>query len=116
MVVHETSDRIVATGMAFRDHCDFGRQGGEIGWIAVEPAHWGKGVGAAVSAAATTRLIEEGYRDVHLYTEDWRLPALRMYLKLGYGPFLYAPEMLDRWRAVCAQLEWPFTPERWKKL
>ena len=34
MAVQERSDEIVATGMAFRDRCEFGRQGGEIGWIA----------------------------------------------------------------------------------
>jgi len=113
MAVQERSGAIVATGMAFRDRCEFGRQGGEIGWIAADPAHWGKGLGLAVSAAATTRLIEEGYRDIHLYTEDWRLVALKTYLKLGYIPFLYTPDMLERWRTVCTQLQWPFTPEKW---
>ena len=68
----------------------------------------------AVSAAATTRLIEEGYRHIHLYTEDWRLAALKVYLKLGYIPLLYAPDMLERWRIICTQVQWPFTPERWK--
>ena len=116
MVVHEKSNEVVATGMALRDRREFGRQGGEIGWIAVDPAHRGKGLGATVSAAATTRLLEEGYRDIHLYSEDWRLAALRIYLELGYNPLLYASEMLGRWRTVCAQLEWPFTPEKWKKL
>jgi len=114
MGIHDKSSEIVATGMAFRDRSEFGRQGGEIGWIATDPAHWGKGLGLAVSAAATTRLIEEGYHDIHLYTEDWRLAALKTYLKLGYIPFLHMPEMLERWRTICAQLQWPFTPEKWK--
>jgi len=114
MAVHQASNAIVATGMALRDRCEFGCQGGEIGWIACVPAHRDKGLGLAVSAAATSRLMEEGYRYIHLYTEDWRLAALKIYLKLGYVPFLYAPDMLKRWHTVCAQLRWPFTPERWK--
>jgi mycothiol synthase len=113
MAVHEKSLEIVATGMAFRDRCEFGCQGGEIGWIAADPAHRGKGLGFAISAAATRRLMQEGYRHIHLYTEDWRLAALKTYLKLGYIPFLYAPDMVERWRAICARLQWPFTPERW---
>jgi mycothiol synthase len=64
----------------------------------------------AVCAAVTARLIAAGYRDIHLYTEHWRLAALKTYLKLGYVPFLYAERMAPRWAAVCEQLGWPFTP------
>lgn len=114
MVAHNASSEVVATAMAFRDRLEFGRQGGEIGWVACIPGHRGKGLGMVVSAVATTRLIEEGYRYIHLYTEDWRLAALKTYLKLGYIPFLYAPDMLERWRSICTQIQWPFTPEKWK--
>jgi len=114
MVVHEASDRIVATAMGLHDHSDVHPFGGELGWVACDPAHTGKGLGSAVSAAVTARLIEAGYRAIHLYTEQWRLAALKSYLKLGYIPFLYTPEMPERWRAICAQLGWPFTPEAWR--
>jgi mycothiol synthase len=114
MVVHNASNEIVATAMAFRDRLEFGCQGGEMGWVACVPGHRAKGLGLAVSAAATTRLIEEGYRHIHLYTEDWRFAALKTYLRLGYIPFLYAPDMPERWRTICTQLKWPFTPEKWK--
>ena len=70
--------------------------------------------GRAVSATVTARLIAAGYRAIHLYTEQWRLAALKSYLKLGYIPYLYTPEMPERWRTICAQLGWPFTPEAWR--
>ena len=57
---------------------------GNLGWLAGDPAHAGRGLGAAVSAAATTRLIAAGHRDIRLGTEDFRLAAIRIYLKLGY--------------------------------
>ena len=79
-----------------------------------DPDHAGRGLGLAVSAAVTARLLQAGYRHIHLYTEHWRLAALKTYLKLGYVPFLYLPEMLARWRALCPQLPWPFTPEPWR--
>ncbi len=116
MVVHRASGQIVATAMALRDCREFGCQGGELGWVACVPEHRGKGLGMAVSAAATARLIEEGYRHIHLYTEDWRFAALKTYLKLGYVPLLYAPEMLERWQVACARLHWPFTPQLWQTL
>ena len=114
IIVHNTNNGIVATAMAFRDRWEFRCQGGELGWVVCILGHRGKGLGVAVSAAATTRLIEEGYRHVHLYTEGWRLAALKIYLKLGYIPFLYAPGMLERWCTICTQIQWPFTPEKWK--
>ena len=33
-----------------------------------------------------------------------------------YVPFLYAPDMLGRWRAICAQVHSPFIPEKWQSV
>jgi len=112
MAVHKESGEIVATAMSL--HSEVYPSGGELGWLAGDPAHAGKGLGMVVSAAVTARFIAAGYRNIHLYTEDYRLPALKTYLELGYIPFLYTPEMPERWRAICAQLQWPFTPEVWR--
>jgi mycothiol synthase len=114
MVVHVASRQIVATAMALYDHTPYHPFGGELGWVACDPAHRGQGLGMAVSAAVTARLIGAGYRHIHLYTEDWRLAALKTYLKLGYVPFLYLPDMAERWRVICAPLGWPFTPAAWR--
>ena len=87
--------------------------GSELGWVACDPAHTGQGLGMTVVGAVTARLLGAGYRNIHLYTEDFRLPALKTYLKTGYIPMLYDADMPERWRAVCEQLRWPFTPEQW---
>lgn len=113
MAIHEASGQIVATAMGLHDHSDQHPFGGELGWVASDLAHAGKGLGMAVAAAVTARLIAAGYHDIHLYTEDFRLAALKSYFKLGYLPFLYRPEMAARWRVVCDQIGWPYTPENW---
>jgi mycothiol synthase len=113
MAVHQASGEIVTTAMATHDHTWSVPFCGEVGWVAGDPAHAGRGLGLAVCAAVTARFIEIGYRHIHLYTEDWRLAALKIYLKLGYVPYLYTPEMPERWRAICAQVQWPFAPETW---
>ena len=113
MAVDEESSQIVATAMALDDHSELHPSGGELGWLAGDPAHAGKGLGLAVCAAVTARFMGAGYRDIHLYTEHWRLAALKTYLKVGYIPFLYAPEMPERWQVICGRLQWPFTPEVW---
>jgi len=95
MAIDEQSREIVASCMALRS--EVYPFGGELGWLVGDADHAGKGLGMAVSAAVTARFIDEEYRDIHLYTEDYRLAALKIYLKLGYVPLLYAPEMPERW-------------------
>lgn len=112
--VHVETGEIVATAMAVHDPTPLHPFGGELGWVACDTAHRGKHLGMAVCAAVTDRLLAASYRDIHLYTEDWRLPALKTYLQLGYVPLLFTPEMPERWRAICEQLNWPFTPDEWR--
>ena len=108
------TDEIVASAMGLHNHTDYQPFGGEIGWVAVEPEQRRKGLGKAVSLAVTRRLITAGYENIHLYSEDFRAAALRLYLELGFQPYLYAPDMPDRWRQVCETIAWPFTPEEWQ--
>lgn len=111
LAAHEERGEIVATAMTLTS--EVYPDGAELGWVACHPAHTGKGLGMAVCAAVTARSIAIGYRHIHLWTEFYRLPALKIYLRLGYVPLLYTVDMPDRWRTICAHLQWPFTPEAW---
>ena len=115
VVVHRPFDRIVATAMGSHNPNRLHPRGSELGWVAASPAHTGKGLGKVVSAAATARLLGAGYRRIYLRTDDWRLPAIKVYLWLGYIPFLFAADMETRWEAVCENLNWSFTPDIWPK-
>ncbi len=84
MVIHETSNEIVATAMTLHNYTGRHPFQGELGWLAGDPAHAGQELGMAVSAAVTARFIEAGYHKIHRYTEDYRLAALTTHLKLGY--------------------------------
>lgn len=114
MIIDEQWDKIVATAMCLHNYKETNPFQGELGWLACDPAHTGKGLGMAVSAAVTARFIDAGYHHIHLYTEDFRLPAIKTYLKLGYVPFLDTSRMSERWQVICMQLQWPFTPDEWK--
>jgi mycothiol synthase len=78
----------VASAMATHNPCDLHPCGGELGWVAAHPAHAGRGLGLAVCAAVVRRYLEMGYERIYLKTDDWRLPAIKVYLKLGFRPFL----------------------------
>ncbi len=104
IVEHRPTGQIAATAVAVDNPGDLHPDGGELGWVAADPQHRGKGLGLAVCAAVTARFIEAGYRQIYLKTDDRRLPAIKTYLKLGYEPLLYAGDMAERWRQVRRQL------------
>ncbi|MEM7531790.1 MAG: GNAT family N-acetyltransferase [Chloroflexota bacterium] len=113
LITHDATGEIVATAMANHNATDQHPFAGELGWVAGHPAHSGKGLGMAVCGAVVERLLQGGYKLIYLNTDDWRLPAITVYLRLGWIPLLHEADMAERWRVVCEQLDWPFTPECW---
>ncbi|MBD3919855.1 GNAT family N-acetyltransferase [Paenibacillus sp. PR3] len=89
--------------------------GGDIGFVITQPEHRGQGLGYIASRAATIRLINGGYASIRVVTNDHRLTAIKIYLKMGYLPFLYDQDMEKRWEKVCEQVNWGYRPEEWIK-
>jgi mycothiol synthase len=104
---------IVATTMATHNPTYRDRFGGELGWVASDLAHKGRGLGMTVCAAVINRFLSAGYRNIYLKTDDFRLPAIKTYLRLGFIPLLFSEDMHERWQGICDQLHWPFTPADW---
>jgi mycothiol synthase len=115
VVEHHPTGELVATAMAGHGPTPLHPYGGELGWVAGRTDHAGKGLGTAVCAAVVRRFISAGYKRIYLLTDDFRLPALKVYLKLGFVPFLFTEGTETRWKAICDQLGWPFTPAAWPK-
>ena len=82
--------------------------GGQLAWVATDPDHQGRGLATALAAAATRRLIEMGYESIVVCTGDDLLPAIKVYLRLGYRPLLYEDDMPQRWRQIMEQIDLPF--------
>jgi len=75
----------------------------ESGWVhyvAADSAHSGRGLGFIVSWTVVETALREGMKDVRLTTDDWRLPAINTYLKLGFEPDMWHETHPDRWEAV----------------
>jgi len=115
VVEHDPSGELAASAMAQHASDEMHPEGGVLGWVMGRAAHSGKGLGLTVCAAVTGRLLAAGYREIYLKTDDSRLPALKTYLKLGWVPLLFTPDMESRWQRVCARLAWPFEPDRWPR-
>lgn len=109
VVEEKSSGRMVATCFAAHHPTPRHPFGGQLGWLAADPEYAGRGLGYAATAAVTRRLVSAGYRRIYLTTDDVRLAAIRVYLKMGWLPLLYKDDMAERWKAVCGRVGQPFT-------
>ena len=106
-------DRPVATACAIEPTSTEHRP--EFGWVSASPEHQGKGLGYQVSLAALLFIRESGYRETFLHTDDLRLPAIKIYLKLGFEPEVTHESHPARWQAVYAKLGQSGPPLRSRK-
>jgi mycothiol synthase len=112
--IHTESGKMAATAMACHNPTLLHPSGATLEWVATDSLHQGKGLGYAVSAAVTCRLLHAGYKEIYLETDAWRLAAIKIYLKMGWVPFLFRGDMPERWKAICETLGWLYTPEVWR--
>ena len=96
VVEHQATGALVASCVAQEKPRPRYPEGGELGWLVTDPAHSGRGLGSLVASAVTNRLVEKAYWQVYLLTDDFRLPAISIYLKLGWQPNLFEEGMEDR--------------------
>ena len=79
----------------------------ELGWVAVDPGHQGNGLGLQVCRAVLWYAHRRGWPASILNTDDWRLPAISTYLKLGFEPEITHDSHPARWREVRRLLATP---------
>jgi mycothiol synthase len=73
--------------------------GGRIDWLATDPGHRGRGLAAICASSATQRLMEAGYRNIWVTTDDHRLGALKIFIDIGFLPVM-STENEKRWKQV----------------
>ena len=103
-IEHIESSEIVGTAVGTKNPTKYSPNGGELGWVAANPSHCRKGLGYILCAAVTKRFLELGYREIYLLTDDFRLTAIKIYLKLGYIPLYQIPDMKQRWKNIFEKL------------
>ena len=73
------------------------------GWfrmVATSPQARGLGAGRLVTLAALHSLAARGFKSAMLSTDDERIPAIRLYLSLGFEPFYSHESHKERWEKV----------------
>ena len=77
------------------------------GWfrmIGTAPEARGLGAGKLVCLAALHSLAARGYKSVVLSTDDARIPAIKLYLSLGFEPIFTHESHEERWKAVMEKI------------
>ena len=96
-------DQLVA-GAGLYDGEREGKPCWEIGWVVTHPQHQGLGLGRQVTEAAVRAALALPTRPIFLMTDDFRIPALRLYLKLGFAPDLLHSSYRARWNKLGRRL------------
>ena len=92
-------DEIAATASAWH-RPKWGKDTGYLHMVGTRPSHVGRGLGYQVSLAALHQMLREGRRSAVLETDDFRIPAIKTYLKLGFRPLLVHENQRKRWENI----------------
>ncbi|MBQ3900864.1 MAG: GNAT family N-acetyltransferase, partial [Clostridia bacterium] len=64
------------------------------------PKYQGVGLGTRLNAAAVRCLLENGLETAYLTTDDFRIPAIRSYLRAGFYPDVKDDSHRERWDKI----------------
>ena len=77
---------------------------GMLHMVCCREKYRGLGIGNAIVSYALAQLTGRGTMQIGLTTDDFRLPAIRAYLRMGFEPVVNSEEMQERWKNVLEKL------------
>ncbi len=102
VIVSEEIDRIVATAALQLNEYKPGTA--TLHMVYSDPAHRGKKLGEIVTIAAMRYVWEHGIPVMYLETDEFRIPAIKVYLRQGFCPVYCGEDMEGRWAGVFREL------------
>jgi len=113
VVEHLPTGTVVAASTAAVYQKSQHPDGHSLQWVVAHSDHRGTGAGKSAIAAASKLLTEHAPKYSYLSTDDFRIPAISIYLKLGWKPLLFQDGMIERWARVFKVLDKPFDENAW---
>ncbi|MFP4380503.1 MAG: GNAT family N-acetyltransferase [Candidatus Sumerlaeia bacterium] len=89
---------------------------GMVHYVGVLPTIQGKRLGYWISLAAMYQMTRDGFERAWLSTDDFRLPAIKTYLNLGFEPLLVHENQVQRWKNVFNAMGRPDFTEKFKPI
>jgi mycothiol synthase len=85
-----------------------GKEGiGTVHWVGGDPERKGQGLGGLITLAVLQEMVRTGFVAADLSTDDFRLPAIKTYLRLGFVPAYTDSSHWERWEALDSALGGP---------
>ena len=80
--------------------CDHIKKEGYIHMVACKPQYRGRGLGRALCVLSVRTLILAGMETAYLTTDDFRIPAIKSYLRAGFYPDVSTEDFALRWKKI----------------
>jgi mycothiol synthase len=94
----------VATATAQYIPEEYGVNTGYVHMVGVHSSQKRKSLGFLVSLAVLHHMFKEGRQDAVLQTDDFRIPAIKTYLNLGFIPEFIHENQEQRWADIYKEL------------
>lgn len=103
----------VGTASAWFHTDEEGEAYGLVHWVAIHPAHQGRGLAKPLLGLICARLRELGHERGYLNTASARIPAISLYLQFGFVPQMRRDRenTLRAWQQVSERLSHPAIAE-----
>ena len=109
-------DQPVGTACAWKWNNADEKEVGQLHMVGVIPEHSGHRLGKWISLAVLHYLYQQGFKCAVLGTDDFRLPAIKTYLNLGFIPIYVDDDQPERWQAIFKKLKLPFPSDSVDKI
>ncbi len=74
---------------------------GYVHMVSVKPSFRGRGLGTLMNTIVLDIFKKTGMRTAYLTTDDWRIPAIKSYLRAGFIPDTESePDFFERWETI----------------
>jgi mycothiol synthase len=103
--IEDGAGRVVGTGTAWSANDWPEGACGRVFWPAVLRQYQGRGLGKSLLSVVCHRLQDLGYKQACVYTSTGRLPAVSLYLRLGFQPVKRNETDREIWDRVMVALK-----------
>jgi len=97
----------IGTSTAWFQKDFLGRPWGRVHWVAIVPDYQGRGLSKPLLTQTMNRLAD-AHNKCYLVTSCLRIPAIHVYLKFGFRPFVKSELCEEGWAHVRRHLSHPF--------
>ncbi|MCD6405756.1 MAG: GNAT family N-acetyltransferase [Planctomycetes bacterium] len=81
------------------------KETGTLHMVAVKDEHRGRALGSYLTLRVLQYFVDRGFSACNLTTDDWRIPAIKTYLNLGFRPVHSHESHRKRWEKIFSKLQ-----------